>query len=159
MSSRMLRVSFWQCSSHTSLHQSSWPWPISVCFAFMQPASIEVYSVKHNSLWLRNCSPGGYCVSSLSLHWAWVSSTTAHVSYTPHVTCKTCKTFHHRKFLHVEAPLLCSASRFKFQSHWHFAAKKQYSQYLSTAVGACLKYVQNQIVKGFVTAWGMFTKL
>lgn len=29
------------------------------------------------------------------------------------------KTFHHRKFLHVEAPLLCSVSNFSF-AHWHF---------------------------------------
>lgn len=78
--------------------------------------------VKHNTCG----STAAVCCRSLWLYWAALRAKVSSSNQETCVVLRACmcacsihhmslKTFHHRKFLHVEAPLLCSVSNFSFR--------------------------------------------
>lgn len=47
---------FWRCSSHSSPHRSTRPWPISVCFAFIWATALRGVECQTQHLWLSTAS-------------------------------------------------------------------------------------------------------
>lgn len=116
---------FWRCSSHSSPHRSTRPWPISVCFAFIWATALRGVECQTQHLWLSTAS-----WQQVSVFLTRFSKTRKHVWSCVRVCICTrsahhmpLQKFHHRKFFlflflfflwHVEAPLLCLDSDFWF---------------------------------------------